>query len=82
MEEGTVVRVYVVVHPPYVLPTFLTPRIFSLELIRKKVIVENEHFINFKKSFEIKFPWVVGPFIIKSKDAFLVVENLLKEMIF
>ena len=51
-------------------------------MIRQKLIVENEHFINFKKSFENKFAWVVGPFIIKSKVAFPVVDNLLKEMRF
>ena len=80
MEEGTVIRVYGFVHPPYVLPAFLIPRIFALELIGKNLIVESEYFINFKKSTEIKFPWVVGPFIIKSRVSLPVVENLLKEM--
>ena len=32
-EFGTTIRLYGFVHPPYVLPAFLTPRIFSLELI-------------------------------------------------
>ena len=82
MEEGTIIRVYVFVHPPYVLPTFLTPGIFSLKFIRKNLIVENEHFINFKKSSEIKFPWVISPFIIKSRVYFPMVEYLLKEMEF
>ena len=82
MEEGIVVRVYGFVHQSYVLPTFLTPRIFALELIKKELIVENEHFINFRKSLEIKFPWVVGPFIIKSKVSLPIVESLLKEMDF
>ena len=60
----------------------LPPRIFALEFIKNKLIVENEHFINFKKSLEIKFPWVVGPFIIKSKFVLTIVERLLKEMKF
>ena len=38
MEEETVIRVYGFVHLAYVLPAFLTPIIFSLELIRKKLI--------------------------------------------
>ena len=42
--------------------------------------MENEHFLSFKKSSEIKFPWVVGPFIIKNRVSFPVVENLLKEI--
>ena len=82
MEEGTIIRVYGFVHQPYILPSFLNPRIFSLELIRHKLIVLNEHFINFKKSSEIKFPWVVDPFIIKRKDDLPIVEDLLKEMRF
>ena len=82
MEEGAIIRVYGFVYPPYVLRTFLTPRIFSLYMIRQKLVVENEHFINFKKSSEIKFPWVIGPFIIKSRVSFPVVEYLLKEMEF
>ena len=48
-----------------------------MDLVRQKLIVENEHFISFKKAFEIKFPWVVGPFIIKNKAALPVIESLL-----
>ena len=33
LEEGIVIIVYGFVHQPYVLPTFLTPGIFSLEPI-------------------------------------------------
>ena len=75
LEEGIVIRVYGFVHQPYVFPYFLIPRIFALEIIRQNLIVENEHFINLKKSLEIKFPWVVGPFIIKRKASLLVVES-------
>ena len=73
LEEHTIIRVYGFTHEPYILPAFLTPRIFALELIRHNLIVENEHFINFRKASEIKFPWVVGPFIIKIKAAFPVI---------
>ena len=74
LEEGTVIRVYGFTHEPYILPAFLTPNIFALELIKQKLIVENEHFINFKKALEIDFPWVVGPSIIKRKDTLPVVD--------
>ena len=67
-------------HEPYIFPSFLTPRVFSLEFIRQKIIVENEHFIIFKNAYKIKFPWVVGPFIIKNKVALLVAEIMLQEM--
>ena len=65
LKEYTIIRVYGFVHEPYILPTFLIPRIFSLEFIRQNFIVENDHFINFRKSYEIKFPLKVGTFIIK-----------------
>ena len=54
-EQGIVIRLYGFVHQSYMLPTFFTVRVFALELIRKKLIVENKHFLNFKKSPEIKF---------------------------
>ena len=53
---------------------------FSLELVRQKLIVENGHFINFKKYSEIKFPWAIGPFIIKNRSALPRIEILLREM--
>ena len=59
---------------------FLTPRVFSMEFIRQNLIVETEHFLNFMKSTEIKYPWVVGPFTIKNKDALPMTESLLREM--
>ena len=67
LEEHTIIRVYDFSHEPYILPTLLTPRVFPLEFTRQKLIVENEHFISFKKAYEIKFPCLVGPFIIKNK---------------
>ena len=46
---GTTIRLYGFVHPSYILPTFLTPKIFYLELIRQKIMVKEEHFLSFKK---------------------------------
>ena len=49
-EHGMVIKVYGFVHEPYILPTFLTLRVFSLDLFRKRLIVEGEHFRSFKKT--------------------------------
>ena len=65
-EYGTMIRLYEFFHQPYILPSFLTMRIFSRELIRKQLIVEYDHFPNFKKTSEIKFSWIVGPLVIKN----------------
>ena len=39
-ELGTIIRLYGFVHQPYILPAFLTARVFSLELIKKILTVE------------------------------------------
>ena len=55
-EYETIIMLYGFVHHPYILPSFLTTRIFSLEFIRQRLTVEEEHILNFKKSSYIKFP--------------------------
>ena len=79
-EYGIVIRLYGFVHQPYILPAFLSMRVFSLELIRQRLIVENDNFLNFKKTLEIKFPWIVGPLVIKNKVALPIIESMLIEM--
>ena len=79
-EHGTVIMLYGFVHPPYMLPAFLNPRVFSMEFIRQKLMVDTEHFLYFEKSTEIKYPWDVGPFTIKNKASLPMIESLLKEM--
>ena len=77
LKEHTIIIFYGFFHEPYIFPAFLTPRIFALELIRKKLIVENEHFLNFRKAYEIKFPLKVGPSIIKNKVSLPIIGVLL-----
>ena len=77
LKEHTIIRLYGFVHETYIMPTLLTPRIFSLEFIRQKINVENEYLLSFRKASEIKFPLKVGPFIIKNKDSLPIVEGLL-----
>ena len=81
-EQGTVIRLYGLVHQPYILPAFFTLIVFALELIRQKLILENQHFFNFNKSLEIIFPWGVVPFITKNKYALPIIEIKLREMWF
>ena len=74
------IRVYGLVHQPYILPPFFTVRVFALELIRQRLIVEDENFLSYKKTSEIKFPWTVGPLGIKGKSALPIIEIMLREM--
>ena len=56
VEEETIIRLYGFVHQPYVLLDFLTVRIFSLEFLRQKLTVEEEHILSFRKILDMKFP--------------------------
>ena len=82
LKEHTIIRLYGFTHEPYILSTFLTLRIIFLEFIKKKLIVENQHFINSRKDYEIKLPLKVGPFIIKYKFGFPMIEGILQDMNF
>jgi hypothetical protein len=66
--HSTVIRFYGWHESPYLFPIFLTPRIFSLEFIRKRNISEAEHFLKLHISSNLKFSVVIGPFIVKSRS--------------
>ena len=74
------IRVYAFSLQPYGLPNFLTLRVFALELVRKILTVEDEHFLSYKKPSRIIFPWTVGPLTIKSKSSLPTIEIMLREM--
>ena len=79
-ESETIISLYGFVHQPYILPTFLKTRIFSLKFFRQRLTVEEEHILNFRKSLDIKFPWEEGPYVVKSRYALPTIDNLLKSM--
>ena len=78
-EAETIIRLYGFVYQPYVLPAFLTARIFSLGFLRQNITVEEEHILSFKKS-DMKFPWEAGPYAVKSRVALPVIDNMLNSM--
>ena len=77
---GTTIRLYGFIHLPCILPAFLTPRIFFLELIQQKLMVEEEHFLSFKKCSNLVFPWKLGPYTVRNRAALPLVSNLLRGM--
>ena len=79
---GITIRLYGFIHPPHILPAFLTPRIFFLELIRQKLMVEEEHFLNFKNNSNLVFPWKLGPYTVRNRATLTLVSNLLRGMEF
>jgi hypothetical protein len=58
---------------------FLTPMIFSLEFIRQRIISETENFINLCRASNIKFPFVIGPFVVKSRSCLSEVKAKIKD---
>jgi hypothetical protein len=65
--HSTVIWVYGYQEGPHIFPIFLTPRVFSLEFIRQRIISEIEHFLKMHKASNLKFPFVIGPFCGKSQ---------------
>ena len=61
---------------------YLTPSIFTLELIRHRISVDEEHFTMHRKDSWIKYPINFGPFVVKKPAALPMVEKVLKAMKF
>ena len=81
-EDHTIIRVYGFGGRPFILPAFLTPRIFALEFIRQKMASDELHFIDKKAAKTFRIPTELGPFIVKSRQAYNIVEERLNKMKF
>jgi hypothetical protein len=77
--HSTVIWVYGCHESPYLLPIFVTPIIFSLEFIRQRIIFEIEHFLKLHKAYNLKFPFIIGPFIVKTRSCISQIQAKLKE---
>jgi hypothetical protein len=64
----------------YLLSIILTPRIFAIECIRQKIIYETENFIKYHRESNIKFPFMIGPFIVKSRTCLAHIEAKIKAL--
>ena len=61
----TVLRIYGFTDAPYKLLAFLTSRVFALEIIRKRLYFEKKNLLKHKKACDIKFNYIVDPFVVK-----------------
>ena len=73
----TFIRVYGSEEKPYRLPTFLTPHIFSLEVLIQRPHYDELHFPSKKQTSTFKVPITIGPFKVRNK----VVVELIDDMI-
>lgn len=63
--DHMIIRVYGFIGTPYILPTFMTSSLFSLEYIRQRLFTKKEQSLKAKKGCNIKFHYAIGPFVIK-----------------
>jgi hypothetical protein len=80
--HSIVVWVYGCHEFPYIFPIFLTPKVFSLEFIRQRIISETEHFLKLHKASNLKFPLIIGSFIVKTRSCLYQIQENLKEFDF
>ena len=64
------------------IPAYLNPSIFALELIRQSIYVDEEHFTTHRKDSWIKYHINFRPFVVKKPVALPKVEKVLKAMNF
>ena len=74
------IRLYGFTGYPFLLPSFLTDRVFALEFARQRIHTEKEHFLNIKKGCNINFHYTIVPFVVKSNEIVQIITNLLDAM--
>jgi hypothetical protein len=77
--HSTVIWVYGYQEGPYLLSLFLTPRVFSLEFIKQRIISETEHFLKMHKASNLKFPFIIGPFVANTRSCLPQIQAKLSE---
>jgi hypothetical protein len=77
--QSILIWVYGYQEGPYILPVFLTPRIFASEFIRQRIISEIECFLKSHKASNLKFPFMVGPFVVNNKSYLPQIQSNLSE---
>lgn len=81
-KDHTIIRFDGFTTSPYVMTAFLTPRLFALEFMRQRLHSKKDHFVNVKKTCNIKVHFRIEPFVIKSNSYFPIIENLLESINF
>ena len=72
-----VIRVYGFEENPSRFPTFLTPHIFSLEVLRQRLHFDELHFESKKQTSTFKVPITVGPFTMRNKATIELIDDMM-----
>ena len=78
--DYTLIRVYGFEGEPFRIPKFTSRRLFSLEFLRQRLIVENDNFIKHKKVSSLKFLFTLEPFVVKSVLVANIIDQILRSM--
>ena len=70
-------RIYGSEEQPYRLPAFLTPKIFSLEVLRQRPYSYELHFSSKKQTSNFKVPITIGPFTIINKATIDLIDDIM-----
>lgn len=81
-QNHTEIRVYGSQLVPYMLPKYLSMRLFALEYIRKNLNSNEIHFISAKKKTQIKIKNQIGPFICINRNLGKEANRFLQEFKF
>jgi hypothetical protein len=79
-ENFTETRVYGSELQPFLLLTFLTPRIFALEFIRQRLNYDYIHFVSRKYKANFKLNKDIGHVIVNARSTMQVATNLVSAM--
>jgi hypothetical protein len=66
--HSIVIWVYSYQEGPYLFPVFLSPIVFSIEFIRQRIILETKHFLKVHKASNLKFPFIITHFVVKTRS--------------
>ena len=75
--DYTIIRVYGLEISPYKLPTFLTPRIFSLEVLRQRFNSDYIHFSKQNRATSFKMPITIGSLRVNNRSTTRLIEDIL-----
>jgi hypothetical protein len=73
----TLIRIYGFEDQPYQFPIYISPRLFSLEFCKQRLITDHFHFISKSKKDYFSLPAEFSSFLIKNKSTLDFIEKLL-----
>ena len=76
-QDYTVITIYGSEEQPYRLPSFITPKIFSLEVLRQRLHSYKLHFSRKKQTSNFKVPITIGPFIVRNKASIELIDDIM-----